>query len=187
MHINSVSIYYNCQYKPALSNIAKYKHKVLQPDVLHAKLLPVRNGTKMGAQEHNIPAFHCRTMTFLPFSRHGPNDLRPGQNPWWFWSPDQNLQLEFRSGGIIITQTKLCHKPRSSVAVVNTYTSKATRCANDVAELDNFYSALRQALSEVIRYLLVTSKQKWELDCRAVRPALARINDGGKTAAARHL
>ena len=45
--------------------------------------------------------------------------------------------------------------PRSSVAVVNAYAPTATRCANDVAELDDFYSALGQALREVNRSTLV--------------------------------
>ena len=46
-------------------------------------------------------------------------------------------------------------EPRSSVAVVNAYAPTAMRCANDVAELDDFYSALGQALREVNRSTLV--------------------------------
>ena len=45
--------------------------------------------------------------------------------------------------------------PRSSVAVVNAYIPTATRCAKDVAELDDFYLALGQALREVNRSTLV--------------------------------
>ena len=45
--------------------------------------------------------------------------------------------------------------PRSSVAVVNAYAPTATRCANDIAELDDFYSALGQALREVNRTTLI--------------------------------